>query len=131
MKRTILIILVALLVLISSLLWIFMSRGNIGKGEVLQFGIIILLVLFALYIVYERIAGIKRGQPAEDELSKSLLQKAAASSYYISLYLWVFMIYLKDRVEMDTELMLGSGILGMGIVFALSWLYFRFIRFRA
>lgn len=131
MKRTILIILVALLVLISSLLWIFMLRGNISKGEVLQFGIIILLVLFALYIVYERIAGIRRGQPAEDELSKSLLQKAAASSYYISLYLWVFMIYLKDRIEMDTELMLGSGILGMGIVFALSWLYFRFIRFRA
>jgi hypothetical protein len=38
----------------------------------------------------------KRGQPAVDEFSKRILQKAAALSYYISICLWLLIIYLTD-----------------------------------
>lgn len=94
--------------------------------ENLHFLVIIIIVAFALFIGYKRLTSERRGEPTEDELSKKVLQKAAALSYYISLYLWVVMIYIKDRVEMDLEVLMGSGILGMAVIFALSWLYFNY-----
>lgn len=94
--------------------------------ENFHFLVITLLVVFALFIGVKRISSEKRGEPSEDEMSKKVMQKAASLSYFISLYLWVFMIYIKDKVTMDVEVLMGSGILGMAVIFALSWLYFNF-----
>ena len=126
MKRSIVIFIVAAMVLVTTGFWI-LSPGAIGdKMEYLHFGIILLIVLFALYIGYKRLRSEKRGEPAEDELSKKVLQKTAAWSYYVSLYIWVAMIYIKDRIVMDTEIMLGTGILAMAVTFAVCWLVFNF-----
>lgn len=126
MKRSIVIFIIAALVLITTGLWI-LSPGAIGDTmEYLHFGIILLIVLFALFIGYKRLKSEKRGEPSEDELSKKVLQKTAAWSYYISLYIWVAMIYIKDRIVMDTEIMLGTGILAMAVTFAVCWLVFNF-----
>jgi hypothetical protein len=54
------------------------------------------------------------------------MQKAAALSYFISLYVWVFMIWLKDRVSLDTEEVLGTGILAMAVIFGISWVVINF-----
>jgi len=125
MKRIVVLFAIVALVLVSTGIWFFSAGGNSGLVENLHFVVILALVLFAVYIGYRRLTSVRRREPAEDELSKKVLQKTAALSYYISLYLWVFMIYLKDRVEMDTEVLLGSGILGMAVIFALCWFFFN------
>jgi peptidoglycan/LPS O-acetylase OafA/YrhL len=94
--------------------------------DILQFGVILVVVGFALFLGYKRLTSVKRGEPAEDELSKKVVQKAAALSYYISLYVWVFMIWLKDRVALDTEEVLGSGIMAMAVIFGISWVVINF-----
>jgi len=81
---------------------------------------------YGLFFGYKRLTSVKRGEPVEDELSKKVVQKAAALSYFISLYLWVFMIWLKDRVALDTEELLGSGILAMAVIFGISWVVINF-----
>ena len=126
MKKSVLVFVVAGLVLATSAIWFFFRSEGSGFMKNLHFFVIGLVVLFALFVGYKRLTSEKRGEPAEDELSKKVLQKAAALSYYISLYLWVVMIYVKDRVTMDVEVLLGSGILGMAVIFALIWLYFNF-----
>jgi len=126
MKRSLLVFVVAGLVLLSTLLWMVNSIGLPDTTDTIQFGVIGLLIAFAVFVGFRRLKSEHRGEPAEDELSKRILQKTAAISYYISLYLWVAMIYIKDRVEMDTEQLLGTGILGMAVIFALSWLVFNF-----
>ncbi len=126
MKRSLLVFVVAGLVLLSTLLWMVNSIGLPDTTDTIQFGVIGLLIAFAVFVGFRRLKSERRGEPAEDELSKRILQKTAAISYYISLYLWVAMIYIKDRVEMDTEQLLGTGILGMAVIFALSWLVFNF-----
>lgn len=126
MKRSVLVFLVAGLVLATSMLWLVNSAGMADLTDTLQFGVIGLLVAFAVFIGFRRLKSEKRGEPVEDELSKNILQKTAAWSYYISLYLWVAVIYLKDRVNMDTEQLIGSGILGMAVTFALCWIYINF-----
>lgn len=121
-----LVFVVAGLVLLTTLFWMIKASGAIDKTDTIQFWVIGLLIIFALFIGIRRLKSEKRGEPTEDELSKRVLQKSAAVSYYISLYLWVAIIYIKDKVSMDTEQLIGTGILGMAVTFALSWLIINF-----
>jgi peptidoglycan/LPS O-acetylase OafA/YrhL len=126
MKRSYLLFLVAGLVTVSVAYWLFSLSEPKGTTDSIHFFVIGLLVVFALFIGYKRLVSEKRGEPTEDELSKQILRKAAALSYFISLYVWVILLFLKDRLTMDTEQLIGTGILGMGVVFALSWLIINF-----
>ena len=126
MKRTVIVFIVAVLVLIATGLWILSSTGNFKPFDLVEFGIIILVVAFALFFGYKRLTSARRGEPTEDELSKKVMLKTAAWSYYISLYLWVAMLFIKDRVNLDTDQLIGAGILGMAVSFAVCWLIFNF-----
>jgi len=127
MKKVIILFLIVLMVLVSAIFWFLSEGSNAGFTDNLHFLIILLIVGFAVFIGFRRLGSAKRREPAEDELTKKVLLKTAAWSYYISLYWWVFLLFIKDRIEIDAELLLGTGILGMAVAFALSWLiiYFR------
>lgn len=126
MKRAIIIFILAAMVLTTTGLWFYSANTGFSQVDFLSFGVIFLLVAFAVFIGYKRFGSARRGEPTEDELSKKVLQKTAALSYYISLYLWVTMIYIKDRVSLDIEEILGIGILAMAVTFAVCWMVFNF-----
>lgn len=121
MKKSIVIFVIAALVLLSSGLWLMYAPFDFHPLELLHIGVIIITVGFALLIGFKRLSSARRGEPAEDELSRKVLQKASAISYFISLYLWVFLLWLKDRVPFEVEELLGTGILGMALIFVLAW----------
>lgn len=125
MKKVIPVLVVSLMVMGTTLLWISGSSFSMPVLEIVQFAVILLLVGFGLYVAIYRLRSVRRGEPAEDELSKKILQKASSLSFYISLFLWVAMIYIKDRVTVDTEVLLGSGILGMAVIWVVLVIYFR------
>ncbi len=118
--------LVAALVMVSTGIWFWSSPEGFSGMDLVHSGVILTLVGFALFVGYKRLVSLKRGEPAEDELSRKVLQKTAAISYYISLYLWVFLIFLKDRVAFDTEELLGTGILAMAVIYGIVWLVLHF-----
>ena len=126
MKRAIIIFVVAVLVLFTTGLWLFEAGGLLSRFDFLTIGIIVILVAFAAYIGFRRMGSARRGEPQEDELSKKVLQRTAAVSYYISLYLWVGVLFIKDRVTLDSEELIGAGILGMAITWAACWAFFNF-----
>jgi len=125
MKRGLIAIAVSLLVLGSAAFWFFGTGDHKIGFEIVSFGVIIVLVGFGLLFAYRRLSAAHRGEPVEDELSKKIIQKTAAWAYYISLYMWVFMIWLKDRVALDTEQILGAGILSMAVIFFVCWIIIR------
>lgn len=126
MKKSLIVFIVAGLVLMATGLWFFSSVKEFNSMDLLHFGVIILIVGFAVFVGFKRLSNVKRGEPVEDELSKKVLQKTAAVSYYVSLYIWVFIIFLKDRVKFETEGLLGIGILAMAVTFGISWLIINF-----
>jgi len=126
MKRTILVFAISFLILLSVVMWFYSSGQYYSATDAIQFGIILLLVVFAMFIGYKRLKSAKRGEPVEDELSKKILLRTASTSYYISLYIWVFILFIKDRISYDTEELIGYGILGMALSFAICWLLFNF-----
>ena len=130
MKKAVIVFIVAVLVLATVGVWIFSSSGNFKPTDILSFGVIILVVAFAVFIGIRRLTSAKRGEPPEDELSKKVMRKTSSLSYYISLYLWLVIMYFSDRLDYETHAIIGAGILGMAVVFAVCWLVFNFTGIR-
>lgn len=126
MKRAILPLIVSLAVLAGCIMWFFKSEWKLGLTDIFQFSLIVMLVGFAIWVAYSRIMSHRRGQPSDDELSRKLLQKAAATSFYVSIYLWLVIMYITSEKKADPEPMFGWGILGMAAMFFLSWVFYRF-----
>jgi peptidoglycan/LPS O-acetylase OafA/YrhL len=130
MKKTILLFVIAILVLGTVGLWIYSSKNAFSPGNIFQLGVIVIVVGFALFFGIKRAGSTMRGEPAEDELSRKMLVKASSISFYISIYLWLIVMYFSDKTKLATHTLIGAGILGMALLFALCWvvIYLRGIR---
>lgn len=126
MKRAILIFILSAMVIILSAYWFANVKVSFTMAELMPVGVIVLVVGLAVFIGVKRIMSVRRGEPAEDELSKKILVKTSSISYYISIYLWLFLMYFSDRLQLENHTLIGVGILGMAIIFALSWVILNF-----
>lgn len=122
MKSGFLALLVSVLVVAATVVWFFIVEKPIPATEIINFGVIVVLVGFGLYFAYRRFSSANRGEPQEDELSKKIMQKTAAWSYYSSLFMWLFMGWISDRLSMDMGEVIGTGILGMAVIFLGCWI---------
>jgi peptidoglycan/LPS O-acetylase OafA/YrhL len=130
MKKSVLVFVVAALVLATVGLWIFSGLATLKPMDLVSFGVIIIIVAFAVFIGFKRLNSARRGEPAEDELSKKVMQKTASMSYYISLYWWLVLMYFTDKLNYETHTYIAAGILGMAVIFAICWLVFNLRGFR-
>ena len=127
MKKTIIMFVILALLLISLVLWAVNADISGNIQEYLNIAVIVVMVGFALYIALERLKSLRRKEPIEDELSKKIMTKASSLSFYVSIYLWLFIMYMSDKTTMETHSLIGAGILGMSIIFLLSWLGVKLI----
>ena len=130
MKKSILVFIIAMLVLITTGIWFFSGNNKLKITDILNFGVIVVIISFAVFIGIKRFLSTKRGEPAEDELSKKVLQRAAGLSYYVSLYMWLAIMYFSDRTELENHTLIGAGILGMAVIFAICWSVINFTGIR-
>jgi hypothetical protein len=96
MKRSLIVFIVAGLVLISTGLWFVTSASVCKPIDLLQFGVILIVVGFALFLGYKRLTSERRGEPAEDELSKMKSQSCFISKKTgsIQVYDLKFLVHL-------------------------------------
>ena len=125
MKRTVLIFIISALVVATLALWMLKGHVAVNTREMIQVGVALVLVGFAVYLGVSRLRSHKRGEPAEDELTKKVVTRASSLAYYISIYLWLFVMYISDKTTLPSHSLVGAGILGMAVVFLLCWLGVR------
>jgi peptidoglycan/LPS O-acetylase OafA/YrhL len=126
MKKSVIVFFLAVLILTISGFWFF-SSGKLSKSiDLLTIGILILVVVFALIWGRRRLNSARRGEAGEDELSKKVMQKTSSVSFYISLYLWLAIMYFSDRINYEIHTIIGAGILCMAVIFGICWLIFNF-----
>jgi len=126
MKKAVIIFILTALVIAGAILWLMSRSGNLRPADFMSFAVLALVVGFALFFGFKRLISARRGEPVEDELSRKIMRKTSSLSYYISLYLWLAIMYFSDRFVFETHTIIGMGILGMAIVFAVCWLVFNF-----
>ncbi len=123
MKKIIASILILVIVLAG--LWLFKVSDYSESMDNFQVVVILLLVIFGLFAAIRRIISYNRKEPAEDEYSRLIMQRSASLSYFVSLYLWLFLSYFNESIADDTEQLIGYGIICMALVFTVTYLYFR------
>ncbi len=126
--RTVFMISLSMSVIAGAIVWLINSKGNIEFSELLLMAGLAVVVGFALFLAFRRMRDVKSQLPAEDEFSKKLMQKGAATSYYLSLYWWLALMFFEERISLDRSDLFGAGLVGMAVLFALSWIYHRYIR---
>jgi peptidoglycan/LPS O-acetylase OafA/YrhL len=126
MKRAVLVFFLAAMVVATTALWFFSKTNKITTVDIVGLGVILLVVGFAVFIGYKRLTSTKRGEPAEDELSKKVMLRTSSLSYYISLYLWLVIMYFSDKLKLESHTIIGAGIFGMAVSFAICWLFFNY-----
>jgi peptidoglycan/LPS O-acetylase OafA/YrhL len=128
MKRTILVAVIALMAVVSFIIWIINTEISFDLGTVLMILIPVVILAFAVIRVVQGITDAKYQMPAEDELSKMIMLRTGSTAFQLSLFLWLVIGGVEDRIELEGHTIIGAGILGMAILFALSWIFHRFIR---
>jgi peptidoglycan/LPS O-acetylase OafA/YrhL len=126
MKKELIMILLAVMVIVTVILWFTSSTKPVKFGEIAMIGTIALVVGFALFVAFTRMKAVKAGLRPEDELSKKIMQKTASMSFYVSLYWWLFLMYFSDKIKLESHTLIGLGILGMAILFGGFWFYFNY-----
>jgi len=122
MKNPIIIFVISALILMALILWILNVPTAANIQEILMIGGVLLLVGFATFIGISRLRSAMRKEPLEDELSKSVMTKASSLSFYISIYFWLVIMYFSDRISLESHSLIGAGILGMALIFFISWI---------
>ena len=121
MKKSFFLFVVVAILITTIAIWFVNANLNISGSELYQIPIIIAIIGFALFIGISRYKSEKRGEPTDDELSKKIMQKASSISYFVSIYLWLVIMYISSKGIYDTEVLFGWGILGMALILAISW----------
>jgi len=127
MKRSYLVLMVSALVLVTTILWLLNTEKPMHISDFVQFGIILVLVGFGVFVGISRLKSGTRREPVEDELSIKILRKASSTAYYISIYMWLGFMYISDKIEWESHRLIGAGILGMAVLFFVSWIFYKTI----
>jgi peptidoglycan/LPS O-acetylase OafA/YrhL len=128
MRKVIVTVVGTLTVIAGVIVWLSMPSVEINRNEILMLVSLILVVGFALFLAYGRYRNARQNLPVEDEMSRNILRRGAATSYYLSLYLWLAIMMFEPSLKLDRSSLIGAGILGMAVLYALSWIYHRFLR---
>jgi hypothetical protein len=128
MRKAIVIAVLAVLVTATMVIWMLNAEAKINIKSVLLIAIQVVVLGFAVLVVLRRWKASREKLPVEDEMSKKILRRGAATSYYVSLYLWLALMFFEEDIDLERSTLIGAGILGMAIIYALSWVFHRFIR---
>lgn len=104
--------------------WAYMAKEPFNTIGWLIFGLSILMIGFGLYFKIQRFNIEKSGLNPDDELSKRIKEKAGSKAFSFSIYMWVFIVFFLVNMEPRVKIIIGLGLLGMGLIFFLNWLYY-------
>jgi peptidoglycan/LPS O-acetylase OafA/YrhL len=124
----ILLTVLAVLVVGTFILWITRTELSFDAGTILMILIPVVILTLAAIRLVRGISDARNRMPAEDELSRMILIRTGSTAFQLSLFLWLIIGGIEDRINLEGHTIIGAGILGMAILWALSWVYHRYIR---
>jgi len=118
-------ILIAVAVL-TTLYFYLTSVGHIGSGEISVAVIALILVVFAIYVLWDRLKNVQRGLPSKDERLININHKAGYYAFIAAIWSAVGVPMLSDflfHYELEGSRVGSAVVIISGFVFAISYLY--------
>ncbi|HDS03849.1 MAG TPA: hypothetical protein ENN72_09140 [Firmicutes bacterium] len=116
--------LLVLAILLAGILLLFFT-GPLSTLDLIQVAALFFILAGTALFVADRYKSYRRREPAEDELSKALCRNAASASFYVSLFLWLFLKILSRRIALSTGNWITLGILGMALSNIMIWCFMK------
>ena len=111
---------------IVTLSFFILNIGNIELDEIISIGIVIIIVISALYILWDRIKNVKKGLPAQDERLKLTNYKACSYGFIASIWSAVGFPLISGILfdyEMPGHYVTAAVVLCGGLTFMISYFY--------
>ena len=127
MKKIVLPVFFITFVVILAAIQIFQTGIN-NNNSILEYifvGVIFILFLVSIVLSIKKLKSTKQGLPEKDEMSTKIINKAASISFYISLFVWLIIIYVLRNNIGNTNVIIGYGIISMALTFILNLIYFQ------
>ncbi len=128
MRKTMFIAVLSVAVLVTLIMWWVRAGSSLETKGSFMIAIQVVVVVFAVFFAFRRLKSAKQNLPTEDEMSKKILRRGAATSYYVSMYMWLAVMFFEERIDLERSTLIGAGILGMAVIYALSWIYHMYIK---
>jgi len=126
-KNTILLGIGVTALVVFTFLFYIINKGSIGLFELMSFPILLVIILFSVYIIRDKLKNLKAGLPSKDERLENAAYKAGYYGFVAAIWSAVGSnmgsIMLFDR-ELRGGLVTAAVVLISGAVFAISYLYF-------
>jgi len=116
---------VTLLVLVTLAFYII-NAGTIGLTDLASLAIVIILVLAASYVIWDRAKNIRKGLPAKDERLINISYKAGYYGFIAAIWIAVGAPLIYDilfNYELEGHFVTAIVVLASGFVFVVSYLY--------
>ncbi|MRG76371.1 MAG: hypothetical protein GQ533_06100 [Methanosarcinaceae archaeon] len=89
-------------------------------------GIVVVLAVVMIGHALKEFKYVKEGFPVEDEHSRKVKMIAKARAFSLSIW-WMLIllcgVYVFELIDLDVEYALIAGILGMSVIFVISWVW--------
>lgn len=123
--KSIFMFLLAIAVALSLVVWAFTS-GNLGYSAILVVIAALLLIIFGVLVI-RRYKDAAKGLPFEDERSRRVMEKAAATTFYITIYVLLAIgIFSEDLIHFrDVSQATGAAIGIMALLWFSFWVYYN------
>jgi len=111
---------------IATLYFFVVNAGNIELNEIFSIGIVLIIVISAMYILLDRIKNIKKGLPAQDERLKITNYKACYYGFIASIWSAVLAPLISGIIfdyEIEGHYVTAVVVLCGGLAFMISYLY--------
>lgn len=113
-------------------LGLYISMAEINFAVMFESFIVIMLVVFATFVVIGKAKSVKRGLPASDELTKKVMHKAGYYTFLCTIYLalgtgFYNSLFLEDAglQELEVGQVTGIIIIGSALLFFLFYFWFN------
>ncbi|WP_420315983.1 hypothetical protein [Ekhidna sp.] len=107
--------------------WIFNTSRPFNEIAYSIIAAMLIVVGFVINSGIQALKDAKAGLNPEDELSHKIAEKAAAATFKISIYMWLFGLFALDYFSVDSvnkaKLVIAIGMVGMFLIFLFIRLY--------
>ena len=107
--------------------WIFKTSRPFNEIAYSIIAAMLIVVGFIIYSGIQALKDAKAGLSPVDELSSKIAEQAAAATFKISIYMWLFGLFTLDFFSVDSvnkaKLVIAIGMVGMTLIFLFIRLY--------
>lgn len=119
---------IIVIAVVLTLFFYLMGAGNIELSEISLAGIVLIIIVFAIYMILDRVRNFKRGLPVKDEMERKISWKAGYYGFIAAIWgavLGPVIIDILFGYELEGSRVSALVVIVAAITFVFSYFYLK------